>query len=103
MRIDELPQLLNVLKGDMHIVGPRAEWNILVEKYEKLIPDYHMRHNVRPGITGLAQVRYPYGRNILDTKRKLTYDKYYIKNWSIWLEMGVLLQTVGVVLNKKGV
>lgn len=102
-RIDELPQLLNVLKGDMHLVGPRAEWDILVEKYEKKIPYYNERHIVSPGITGWAQVNYPYGVNIEDTKQKLMYDLYYIKYWNIFLEIEVLWKTVLVVLGKKGV
>ena len=102
-RIDELAQLINIIKGDMHIVGPRAEWDILVDKYKKVIPDYNMRHNVKPGITGLAQVRYPYGRNAYDARRKLTYDMLYIDKWSILLDFKVLLQTVGVVLGKRGV
>ncbi len=102
-RIDELAQLINIIKGDMHIVGPRAEWDILVSKYEKIIPNYNMRHNVKPGITGLAQVRYPYGRNAYDARRKLTYDMLYINKWSILLDFKILLQTVGVVLGKKGV
>ena len=102
-RIDELAQLINIIKGDMHIVGPRAEWDILVDKYKKVIPDYNMRHNVKPGITGLAQVRYPYGRNAYDARRKLTYDMLYIGKWSILLDFKVLLQTVGVVLGKRGV
>ncbi len=102
-RIDELAQLINIIKGDMHIVGPRAEWDILVDKYKRVIPDYNMRHNVKPGITGLAQVRYPYGRNAYDARRKLTYDMLYIDKWSILLDFKVLFKTVGVVLGKKGV
>jgi len=97
-RIDELPQLINVIKGDMHIVGPRAEWDILVNEYENIIPNYHMRHRVKPGITGLAQVKYPYGRNVYDAKQKLKYDIEYIRSWSIFAECKVLLQTVLVVL-----
>lgn len=101
-RIDELPQLWNVLKGDMHFLGPRSEWNILVENYEKDIPFYHERHLVAPGISGWAQVMYPYGSCVEDARQKLMYDLYYIKNWSIWLEIETLLRTVGVVLGKKG-
>ncbi|PSM52615.1 sugar transferase [Campylobacter blaseri] len=102
-RIDELPQLINVLKGDMHFIGPRAEWNILVEKYEKEIPYYHERHLVKPGITGWAQVKYPYGKNIEDTKQKLMYDLYYIKHWNILLELKIIYKTILVVLSKKGI
>ncbi len=103
MRIDELPQLINILKGEMHLVGPRAEWDILVREYEKTIPNYQERYLVRPGITGLAQVLYPYGQNITDARHKLTYDKLYIANWSLWLELKVIYQTVMVVLKRKGV
>jgi len=102
-RIDELPQLINVLKGDMHLIGPRAEWNILVDNYEKIIPYYHERHIVKPGITGWAQVNYPYGVNSEDTKQKLMYDLYYIKNWSLWLEIKTIWKTIMVVLNRKGI
>ena len=101
-RIDELPQLINVLKGEMHIIGPRAEWNELVENYEKQIPYYNERHLVAPGITGWAQVNYPYGKNIEDTLQKLMYDLYYIKNWSLWLEIKTAAKTVLVMLHKKG-
>lgn len=102
MRIDELPQLFNILKGEMHLIGPRAEWDILVEDYEKIIPDYHNRHIVAPGITGLAQVSYPYGRNVEDAKRKLEFDIEYINNWSLWQETKVVFKTIKVVLGKKG-
>ncbi|KDN96760.1 exopolysaccharide biosynthesis polyprenyl glycosylphosphotransferase [Hydrogenovibrio marinus] len=102
-RVDELPQLWSVLKGDMHLCGPRTEWDILVDNYEKEIPFYHERHLIKPGITGWAQVMYPYGANTEDARQKLMYDLYYIKNWSIWLEMEVLIRTVMVVLGKRGV
>lgn len=102
-RIDELPQLLNVFRGDMHFIGPRAEWDILVKEYETEIPYYHERHLVRPGITGWAQVHYPYGANIEDTKQKLMYDLYYIKYWSVLLEVKVIWKTVMVVLGKQGI
>jgi len=102
-RIDELPQLWNVLKGDMHFFGPRSEWTILVQNYENDIPFYHERHLVAPGISGWAQVMYPYGACVEDARQKLMYDLYYIKNWSIWLEIETLLRTVAVVLGKKGI
>ena len=102
-RIDELPQLLNVLQGDMHLIGPRAEWNILVEGYEKELPYYNERHLVRPGITGWAQVMYPYGAGVEDAKQKLMYDLYYIKHYSIWLEIKIIFKTIMVVLCKEGV
>lgn len=101
-RIDELPQLWNVFVGDMHLFGPRTEWDILVEGYEKEIPYYHERHLVRPGISGWAQVLYPYGANTEDARQKLMYDLYYIKHWSIWLEIETLIRTVLVVLGRKG-
>ncbi len=102
-RIDELPQLINVLKGDMHFIGPRAEWEILVKNYENEIPYYNERHIIRPGITGWAQVNYPYGSNIEDTKQKLMYDLYYIKYWNILLEAKVVWKTILVVFGKKGI
>ena len=102
MRIDELPQLFNILKGEMHLIGPRAEWDILVKDYEKIIPNYHERHTVAPGITGLAQVCHPYGRNVDDAKKKLEYDIEYITNWSLKKELMVIFKTIKVVLGKEG-
>ena len=101
-RIDELPQLINVIKGDMHIIGPRAELDVLVNGYRKQIKNYSIRNNIMPGITGLAQVRYPYGENLLDTKRKLVYDIFYIQNWSIKLEFKIILETISVIFGAKG-
>ena len=101
-RVDELPQLINVFKGDMHLVGPRAEWNILADQYAEEIPHYHTRHKVRPGITGWAQVNYGYGANLDDTKQKLMYDLYYIKNWDPILEIEIMIKTVLVMVLKKG-
>jgi len=101
-RIDELPQLINVIKGDLHIIGPRAEWDELVKKYEKEWPFYHLRHINTPGITGWAQVNYPYGKNIEDTYQKLMYDLYYIKNWSLWLEIKTIFKTIYVMVGGKG-
>jgi lipopolysaccharide/colanic/teichoic acid biosynthesis glycosyltransferase len=102
-RIDELPQLLNVFKGEMHLIGPRAEWDILVKEYETKIPNYQKRELVRPGITGLAQVYYPYGRNVHDAQQKLNYDLHYIKHWSLWMEIKIMFKTIIVILGKKGV
>ncbi len=102
-RVDELPQLINILKGEMHLIGPRAEWNKLVEDYEKQIPIYHERHSTAPGITGWAQVNYPYGANLEDTKQKLMYDLYYIKNWSLMLEIKTIFKTIAIVLGRRGV
>jgi exopolysaccharide biosynthesis polyprenyl glycosylphosphotransferase len=101
-RIDELPQLFNILGGKMSLVGSRAEWDILVENYEKKLPYYNLRHLIKPGISGWAQVNYPYGENIEDTKQKLMYDLYYIKNWSVALEFETIFKTILVVAYKKG-
>jgi lipopolysaccharide/colanic/teichoic acid biosynthesis glycosyltransferase len=86
----------------MHIIGPRAEWDILVEEYEKVIPKYQQRHLVKPGITGLAQVSHPYGCGVEDAKEKLKFDLNYIENWSLWLELKVIFSTIAVVLYKEG-
>ena len=102
-RIDELPQLVNVLKGDLHLIGPRPERKVFTSELERDIPFYNERHIVAPGISGWAQVMYPYGASVEDARQKLMYDLYYIKNWSIWLEIETLLRTVGVVLGKKGI
>ena len=101
-RIDELPQLWNVFKGDMSMIGPRAEWDVLVADYEAKIPCYHYRHLVRPGITGWAQVNYPYGANLDDTLRKLEYDLYYIRHYSFHLDAAIVIKTVHVMLFGKG-
>lgn len=101
-RIDEIPQFKNILKGEMHLVGPRAEWDILVRRYEKAIPYYNERHLVAPGITGWAQVNYPYGENEEDARQKLMYDLYYIKHWSPWLEIKIIFKTMEVMINRKG-
>ncbi|WP_438482678.1 exopolysaccharide biosynthesis polyprenyl glycosylphosphotransferase [Oleiharenicola lentus] len=101
-RLDEVPQLWNVLKGDMSLIGPRAEWVRLVEGYEKEIPCYHFRHLVKPGITGWAQINYPYGANLEDTKRKLEYDLYYIRYFSFTLDASIVLKTIHVMLFGKG-
>jgi lipopolysaccharide/colanic/teichoic acid biosynthesis glycosyltransferase len=101
-RIDELPQLWNVLRGDMSMIGPRAEWVRLVEEYQEKIPYYHFRHLVRPGITGWAQVNYPYGASLDDTLQKLSFDLYYIRNFSLKLDAAVLLKTLHVIFFGKG-
>jgi len=102
-RIDELPQLWNVLRGDMHLIGPRPERKIWIQQFEKEIPYYNERHVVKPGLTGWAQVLYPYGENAYDAKQKLMYDLYYIKHWNLWLEIKTIWKTVMVVLNRKGI
>lgn len=101
-RLDEAPQLWNVLRGEMSLIGPRAEWVKLVEEYEKKIPCYHYRHLVKPGITGWAQVNYPYGASLEDTLRKLEYDLYYIRFFSFTLDASIVLKTVHVMLFGKG-
>ncbi len=101
-RIDEIPQLWNVLVGDMSLIGPRAEWVKLVEEYERQIPCYHFRHLVKPGITGWAQVNYPYGANLEDTLRKLEYDLYYIRYFSFVLDASIVLKTIHIMLFGKG-
>lgn len=101
-RIDELPQLFNVLKGEMSFVGPRPERPEFVEKFAETIPYYSERHRVKPGITGWAQLCYPYGSNYHDAIEKLQYDLYYVKNYSLFLDMLIMLQTIEVVLWGKG-
>jgi len=101
-RLDEVPQLWNVLRGEMSLIGPRAEWVKLVEEYEQKIPCYHFRHLVKPGITGWAQVNYPYGASIQDTLRKLEYDLYYLRYYSLVLDASIVLKTIQVMLFGKG-
>ena len=101
-RLDELPQLWNVLKGDMSFVGPRPERPEFVEILAGKIPYYRMRHRVKPGITGWAQVCYPYGDDAEDAKKKLQFDLYYIKNYSVFLDLTILAQTLQVILWQKG-
>lgn len=101
-RIDELPQLLNVLKGEMSIVGPRPERPVFVQDLEKKIPFYGNRHVVKPGVTGWAQIFYPYGASEEDALRKLEYDLYYIKNLSIAMDLLTIFHTIKIVLFQKG-
>ena len=102
LRIDELPQLLNVLRGEMSLVGPRPERPCFVEEFTKQIPFYAQRHCVKPGITGWAQVNYPYGASLEDARKKLAYDLYYVKNCGLFLDLIVVLQTVRVILFADG-
>lgn len=97
-RIDELPQIFNVLKGDMSFIGPRPERPEFVEQFVDRIPYYAERHRVKPGITGWAQIRYPYGASEQDAVEKLQYDLYYVKNYSLFLDCLILFQTAEVVL-----
>lgn len=101
-RIDELPQLWNVLKGDMSFIGPRPERMAFVKELKKTIPYYSLRHTVKPGLTGWAQVSLPYVASEEDSRRKLEYDLYYIKNMSLLLDFNIILKTMGVVLFPKG-
>ena len=102
VRIDELPQMINILKGDMSLVGPRPERPEFVEEFKKSLPFFATRHRVKPGLAGWAQLKYPYGANEYDAMRKLQYDLYYVKNHSLIMDMLVLLQTVEVILLGKG-
>ncbi len=102
LKIDELPQLLNVLKGEMSLVGPRPERPYFVNMLHQRIPFYNLRHYVKPGITGWAQVMYPYGASIEDAYEKLQYDLYYAKHVSLFTDLGVLLKTVKVVIFGRG-
>jgi lipopolysaccharide/colanic/teichoic acid biosynthesis glycosyltransferase len=96
-RIDEIPQLINVLRGDMSLVGPRPEQPLFVERLSQDIRFYNLRHTVKAGITGWAQINYPYGSTTDDAVRKLEYDLYYIKNYSLLRELSIMLQTVRVL------
>jgi exopolysaccharide biosynthesis polyprenyl glycosylphosphotransferase len=101
-RLDEIPQLWCVLKGDMAFVGPRPERPEFIEELSKKIPYYGVRHMVRPGVTGWAQVKYKYGSTIEDAREKLQYDLFYIKNASIGLDLLIMFQTVKIVLLGRG-
>jgi sugar transferase (PEP-CTERM system associated) len=97
-RIDELPQLFNVLAGDMSLVGPRPERPEFIENLSRQLPLYHERHAVKAGLTGWAQVNYPYGASLDDARSKLSYDLYYVKNFNILFDLKIVLQTLRVVL-----
>ncbi|MDG6799195.1 sugar transferase [Glaesserella parasuis] len=101
-RIDELPQFFNVLKGDMSLIGPRPEQKVFVDKFIKEIPFYNYRHIVKPGISGWAQVIQGYTADVNDTKIKLQYDLYYIKNFSIWLDILIVFKTIKTMLTGFG-
>lgn len=102
LRIDELPQILNVLRGEMSFIGPRPERPLFVNQLSKQIPYFLARHSIRPGISGWAQVRYPYGASVQDAKEKLQYDLYYVKNHTLFLDILIILETVKVVLFGRG-
>jgi len=102
-RFDELPQMLNILRGEMHLIGPRPERRYWTKQFEKRIPYYNERHIIAPGITGWAQVMYPYAEDTGGAKQKLMYDLYYIKYWSFWFELKIVWKTAMVVIHKKGI
>ena len=101
-RIDEIPQVINVLAGDMAFIGPRPERPQFVEQLAREIPHYQARHHVKPGITGWAQLCYPYGSSVHDAGQKLQFDLYYVKNHSLFLDFVIMIATVEVVLFGKG-
>ena len=102
LRIDEIPQLYNVFRGEMSLIGPRPERPEFVRELEHQVPYYDLRHAVRPGITGWAQVNYRYGASLEDALCKLEYDLYYIKNMSLFLDLKIILKTTGEVLWGQG-
>jgi lipopolysaccharide/colanic/teichoic acid biosynthesis glycosyltransferase len=102
IRLDELPQLFNVLAGHMSLVGPRPERPVFVEDLARQIPYYHQRHIVKPGLTGWAQINYPYGNTVEDALQKLQYDLFYIKNQSLLFDLSILFNTVKIVILRKG-
>ncbi len=102
LRLDELPQFINVLRGDMNFVGPRPERPVFVEQLSEVIPYYSQRHLVKPGLTGWAQIKYPYGSSVEDTIEKLMYDLYYIKNQSLLLDAMIVFETIKTVLFGRG-
>ena len=101
-RIDEIPQLWNILKGDMSFVGPRPERPMFVEKFNKHIPFYSQRFSLRPGLTGWAQIRCSYASSIEQTLDKLRYELYYLKNFSLLFDLTIILRTIKVVLFARG-
>jgi lipopolysaccharide/colanic/teichoic acid biosynthesis glycosyltransferase len=101
-RLDELPQFINVLKGEMAIIGPRPERPVFVTEISAIIPLYHTRHVIKPGLTGWAQVNYSYGSNLEDSLMKLRYDLYYIKHRSLFLDINIVLKTMSTILFFRG-
>ena len=101
-RLDELPQAFNVLSGEMSFVGPRPERPEFVAQLAEQIPYYNERHRVKPGITGWAQINYPYGASVEDARKKLKYDLYYVKNKSLVFDLLTMLQTVRIILFAEG-
>jgi sugar transferase (PEP-CTERM system associated) len=101
-RLDEVPQIINVLTGDMSFIGPRPERPFFVEQLREQIPFYDLRHRVRPGITGWAQINYPYGASVEDSRMKFSYDLYYLKKNDVFMDFAILMQTVRVILFADG-
>ena len=101
-RIDELPQIISVIKGEMSLIGPRPERPEFNKKLNKLIPNYYLRNYIKPGLSGWAQVNYPYGASLGDAKKKLSYDIYYIRNFSFWIDLLILFKTARIVFNGIG-
>ena len=102
LRLDELPQLLSVIKGDMSLIGPRPERPVFIENLSKEIPNYKLRSIVKPGLSGWAQVNYPYGSTLLDAENKLSYDIFYVKNISMPLDLMIFIKTIRIVFTAKG-
>ena len=102
VRIDEIPQFINILRGDMSLVGPRAERPFFVDQLSEQIPFYGQRHLVEPGLTGWAQVMYGYGSSVEDARQKLQYDLYYVKNVSFWFDLWIILKSIRTVLFGRG-
>ena len=101
-RIDELPQLFSVLIGDMSLIGPRPERPEIDLRLKEKIPFYELRYLVKPGLSGWAQVNFPYGSSIKDSESKLTYDFFYIKNFSFWLDLLIFFKTIRLVSRREG-
>jgi lipopolysaccharide/colanic/teichoic acid biosynthesis glycosyltransferase len=101
-RLDELPQLINVLRGEMSLIGPRPERPDLEQILEQQIPNYKLRHWMRPGLSGWAQVNMPYASSIEDSELKLSYDLFYLRNASLWLDLLILFKTIKIVLKAAG-
>jgi lipopolysaccharide/colanic/teichoic acid biosynthesis glycosyltransferase len=102
MRIDELPQLLSVIRGEMSLIGPRPERPEIEDQLEEVIPHYRIRHWIRPGLSGWAQVCYNYGASTADSRAKLSYDLYYLRNANILLDVLILIKTIRLVALAKG-
>ena len=102
-RIDEIPQIISVIKGNMQFIGPRPERKIFVDELNQITPFYNVRHIIKPGITGWAQVKFKYGENLDDSIKKLEYDLYYLKNKSITLDLRIIFKTITTVLFSRGI